>query len=479
MTSNDVRDILELHSKHLNSTDNLTPSKKANKPEKEKKPDGIPRELFQLIGGPPPIAFVKPAFKAKPNLRKKAVHWEWQSFTNQGRGEDDQLTLHHWVKCTPTSESEDSGYWFAEYNKKIDILKYDDEEYEKYLTDKDWTKEETDYLFKLCDNYDLRFTVIHDRYEYKERSMEDLKDRYYSVCKKLLQVRPPEGSDKGALIAMNTYDKAKEEKRKKHMCALYLRSPEEIKEEEALLEEYERIEQNEKKFAKERENLLKLLSFQELAQPKRKKSLLSGPTTPTMEVGNSNFHTSTEIPKKNRRTSASSVGSAVIEAEVHNAPITARKEKFPQGVVVRSSKIPLPKQTMILKVQKTLQEFGLGIDMINYICGPRPSIPTETVCARWVDLQKAIQTLLDVKKAVEKADHELKAKKVLLQKIKQNGLGSASKSANSGDAGGKQSDVTASVSGDGGGGDESSVVPTKRERITLTTTPRDAKRARK
>ncbi|CAG8839458.1 1287_t:CDS:2, partial [Racocetra persica] len=121
------------------------------------------------------------------------------------------------------------------------------------------------------------------------------------------------GSDKGALIAMNTYDKAKEEKRKKHMCALYLRSPEEIKEEEALLEEYERIEQNEKKFARERENLLKLLSFQELAQPKRKKSLLSGPTTPTMEVGSSNFHTSAEIPKKNRRTSASSVGSAVIE----------------------------------------------------------------------------------------------------------------------------------------------------------------------
>ncbi|CAG8485306.1 8656_t:CDS:2 [Racocetra fulgida] len=67
--------------------------------------DGIPRELFQLIGGPPPIAFVKPAFKAKPNLRKKAVH----CFNNQGRGQDDQLTLQHWVKCTPTSESEDSG----------------------------------------------------------------------------------------------------------------------------------------------------------------------------------------------------------------------------------------------------------------------------------------------------------------------------------------------------------------------------------
>ncbi|CAG8634381.1 9537_t:CDS:2, partial [Scutellospora calospora] len=91
-----------------------------------------------------------------------------------------------------------------------------------------------------------------------------------------------------------------------------------------------------------------------------------------------------------------------------------------------------------------------------------------------------IQTLLDVKKAVEKADHELKAKKLLLQKIKQNGLGNASKvSSFGGDVGGKQPDAAVSVTGDGGSVDESIVVPTKRERITLTTAPRDTKRARK
>ncbi|CAG8518260.1 8657_t:CDS:2, partial [Diversispora eburnea] len=108
---------------------------------------------------------------------------------------------------------------------------------------KDWTREETDYLFNLCKKYDLRFMVILDRYEYpnKERTME------------ILQVRPmaPGTADKGTLIALNSYDKSKEERRKKHLRLLY---------EEELLEEYERIEQNEKRFAKERENLIKLFT---------------------------------------------------------------------------------------------------------------------------------------------------------------------------------------------------------------------------
>ena len=41
--------------------------------------------------------------------------------------------------------------------------------------DKDWTKEETDYLFDLVKEYDLRWHVISDRYDYvggKRRSME-------------------------------------------------------------------------------------------------------------------------------------------------------------------------------------------------------------------------------------------------------------------------------------------------------------------
>ncbi|CAG8615394.1 6877_t:CDS:10, partial [Acaulospora morrowiae] len=466
MTSSDVRDIFELTPVKALSDGNSVPIKKTSKPEREKKPEGIPRELFQLIGGPPPIAFVKPAFKAKPNLRKKAVHWEFRPFINQAR--KDQLQLSHWIKAT--SSEDNSGHWFAEYNKEIEILEYNDEEYQKFLTDKEWTKEETDYLFGLCRKYDLRFIVIHDRYEYSERSMEDLKDRYYSVCKKLLQVRPPGSNqtDKGALIALNSYDKVKEERRKKHMCMLYKRNAEQIQA-KSLLEEYERIEQNEKKFAKERENLMKLFNFQEVVQPKRKKSLISGPTTPTMEVGNSVFHSPIESPiKKNRRTSSSSAGTSAVEVhspiEAHATPTTARREKFPQGVVVRSQRIPSPKQAMAAKVQKTLQEFGLG---------PRPTIPTENVCARWTELQKAIQTLLEIKKGVDKQEHELKAKINLYKKITSGTEGNGSKAPIIGGNGGG-----ASKKPDSEKTNAETSTP-KRDRITLTASPRDVKRARK
>lgn len=44
--------------------------------------------------------------------------------------------------------------------------------------DPSWSKEETDYLLGLCEQFDLRFPVIHDRYSFPKgplRSIEDLK----------------------------------------------------------------------------------------------------------------------------------------------------------------------------------------------------------------------------------------------------------------------------------------------------------------
>ena len=89
----------------------------------------------------------------------------------------------------------------------------------------DWTREETDYLFELCKTYDLRFLIIADRYDYdgKSRSIEvmhhchfracscqiqDLKERYYSVTRKILLARNPMADpNQKADIAMLHYDK--------------------------------------------------------------------------------------------------------------------------------------------------------------------------------------------------------------------------------------------------------------------------------
>jgi DNA methyltransferase 1-associated protein 1 len=95
-------------------------------------------------------------------------------------------------------------YYFDQFNVKLDLPSYTDEEYDLYLQgkiliyianpDPEWSKEETDYLWSLCADFDLRWIIITDRYEWenKERTMEDLKDRYYSGVRKLLVGRTPE-----------------------------------------------------------------------------------------------------------------------------------------------------------------------------------------------------------------------------------------------------------------------------------------------
>jgi DNA methyltransferase 1-associated protein 1 len=58
-------------------------------------------------------------------------------------------------------------YPFARFNRKVDVIKYTDDEYQKVVApmSSDWTKKETDHLFKLCDKYSLRFIVIADRFD--------------------------------------------------------------------------------------------------------------------------------------------------------------------------------------------------------------------------------------------------------------------------------------------------------------------------
>jgi len=48
-------------------------------------------------------------------------------------------------------------------------------------SDKEWTKEETDYLFNLVQEYDTRWYIIHDRYSYPEGIPRTLEVRHLSL----------------------------------------------------------------------------------------------------------------------------------------------------------------------------------------------------------------------------------------------------------------------------------------------------------
>eukprot|EP00922_Rhytidocystis_sp_ex-Travisia-forbesii_P053820 GHVS01079880.1.p1 GENE.GHVS01079880.1~~GHVS01079880.1.p1 ORF type:complete len:689 (-),score=146.60 GHVS01079880.1:461-2527(-) len=72
------------------------------------------------------------------------------------------------------------------------VLNYTVDMYNKYIapTDTTWTKAETDILFDLCNLFDLRFFVVHDRYPKQfKRSIEALKHRYYSIARILTELK--------------------------------------------------------------------------------------------------------------------------------------------------------------------------------------------------------------------------------------------------------------------------------------------------
>lgn len=151
-------------------------------------------------------------------------------------------------------------------------------------TDDDWSREETDYLFDMLRTYDMRFLVVHDRWDFpnSNRSIEDLKERYYSVCRHLIRIRPTSDENtRTSLLNAYAFDQSelirtvfgfvslliiitiviqdREKARKQYLKSLANRTPEQIAEEEFLYVESRRLEQNYNKIAREREELLRLV----------------------------------------------------------------------------------------------------------------------------------------------------------------------------------------------------------------------------
>ncbi|KAJ1914910.1 swr complex subunit [Tieghemiomyces parasiticus] len=224
----------------------------------------VSRDLFNLIGGAPTVLIDKPpSLYAKPKASGRAVAWFNRGFTSSAR--DDDLVLHHWVKAN----DEPLDYHFAAFNQIIDVGEYTDAEYELYLRDDDWNKEETAYLWSLCRQLDLRFPVIADRYHFedgKTRTMEDLKERFYAIQQKLLRGRHAGSLSDPTLqrdLALYDYNKDREIERKSYLEKLYGRTREQIEEEECLFLEVRRLDQNERRLTHEREALLRLLNAHE------------------------------------------------------------------------------------------------------------------------------------------------------------------------------------------------------------------------
>lgn len=447
--------------------------------------DGISRELYALLGdNTPSLTFTQaglggdvglsgsgkgkfmPKFKKRP---QKVQGWRSVPFTNPGR--KDNLTLQHWV---PASEIQDGKevrtYRFANLNTSSGVYSYSNDEYHQHLRDDDWTKEETDYLIDLCQQYDLRFVIITDRYEWmgRERSMEDLKARYYAICRRLIRSRisTDDMEARSQLVLTYSFDRAREVERKKYVARLFSRTPQQLAEEEALYIEARRLEQNESKFATEREELLRLLGgwervpnvrsesvaaagsgvgvTQEAAEEaleaaRRHKKRKSGVETSAAPEDSANI-------RANQQTSTSTPLSAKQKAELKNAQfdemhnitrfdpqstialsgkppfpyLTGTPSSYPpvapslnnptssHGVYFRSTRMLTPKSNLLLKTQEAMAELQPPVNI-------RLCFATKENCEKWEGVVGAITSGLEMKRQLDRVQSEIRVAQLRAQ----------------------------------------------------------------
>lgn len=244
MSSRDIREILSLPTQPLPSSSSSllsAPAARIRAPRQQvKRPAGISRELFSLLGdnsstlalSTASLGLLQPKFKektkgkAQSKPRGKQVKWRKTGFKIASReeGSSAQLVLRHWVKDLPDGHLDgtvdDKFNKFNTFSTPL-LFDYTDEEYTTILIstslplsssspthartiDPQWTREETDELFHLARLYDLRFIVMADRWESTNpKSVDQLKDRYYAVGRALLRSRKgPENLDESAKSAL-------------------------------------------------------------------------------------------------------------------------------------------------------------------------------------------------------------------------------------------------------------------------------------
>ncbi|KAL1189285.1 SWR1-complex protein 4 [Cardamine amara subsp. amara] len=379
MGGTDAKDILGLPKTPLSLTQEKRP-----RPQKEshRKPDGISREVYALTGGVAPLmpSIDVTHLKRRPPPQEK-VTWQWLAFTNSARKDDFQL--YHWARVVndvpPTGD-----YSFAKYNKSVDILKYTDDEYENLLTDPVWTKEETDQLFELCEKFDLRFVVIADRFPVS-RTVEELKDRYYSVNRALLRARAQSPADVANHPLMKEpYDITRDRERKRALSMVLSQSRHQEKKDAEILAEAKRI--TEMRLAARRAEEPDVSANEKIGLDKADGAVPGRSVSPS---SNSQLPATAVAPS-----TLTMADYASTLASLRMLHVYLRTYGLEQMVQAASSAVGL---RTIKRVEQTLQDLGVNL---------KPKVPTKTVCDEHLELRKEILTLLNLQKQLQYKESE-------------------------------------------------------------------------
>jgi DNA methyltransferase 1-associated protein 1 len=281
-----------------------------------------------------------------------------------------------------------------------------------------------------------------------------LKARYYSVCRKIIRNRPWTGDEsaKNSLLHSYEFDKGilihshtpllsltpfseREKTRKMYVASLFARTPEQIAEEEGLYIEIKRLEQTERRFAKEREELMKSVAGIEsglnvhqpdeeafsglFIDPRKKKSDGTGAESPTSAGPSSGparkvisakqaaegVHILSRRDKKADSLYDIDVLHCITRGETVSSTAPSTKTAHAPAHL-RSTKLPTPKASIAPKVTALLGE--LGISPMRLV------MPTKDNIQYLEGLLDAAAALIDTKKSVDRINQEIRTQQKLL-----------------------------------------------------------------
>ena len=397
----------------------------------------------------------------------------------------------------------DDEFPMEKFNIHVDIPTYTDDEYELLLKSEDWTKQETDYLMELCGDYDLRWFVVADRYDrtkiplpphiqsietdgdlmdvdsthastpYHDRSLEELKARYYFVSHKMFERRiPPKEMNPHEYTNWDLakkYDYATERNRKKLAEALFAREENEAMEEQLLLAELKKILKDEDDWLVSRNDLLGRIDFslterrrlpddethaferssiglsqtlQHLLQKERAlkqgtRRAIDGSIAPQSSTGGGAtwekgshpnqytrrntqqsmddvVQTPTAGPQKKGSMAAPQPVRQLTPAEEAKYGVTHHFERITSGVTFRGEKA---NRATVAKSQAQTQKIQGALAHLNVPL--RLVMPTEKVVRTFESLVGEINLLLDVRKHAEKMSSEIQ----ILESVRRRRLG--------------------------------------------------------
>lgn len=268
-----------------------------------------------------------------------------------------------------------------------------------------WTKEETDLLWNLCEQFNLNFLIIQDRLNYamkqklvnyEGKTVEEIKERYFEINGKLT-------GDKFI------YDKAQDQKRRMILESYHARPMEQSLEEAFVVDYLSKLQQNgelERRLG-ERIETIKMLAGEQFTA--------GWPTLPElMKIaagkGVARLADKNKSKKKKKRPSQSSQASQTVSTTSNAASSSSYTKSTPNStqqpatkkvktssplatagnIYLTSSRVHPLRVGSARAVEKILMDLNLPF---------KPDLPTPALVQKYDQLRATITRLIDARKA--------------------------------------------------------------------------------